>query len=181
MMKLSTTPSSWHQVPRSRPIKLAGAAVLLLVVALGALVQSGVLAPVFWRSGTGGGSGYSFETINNGSWSAWTVTAGFADGRNIETLPSIGTVRVSLFASRQQAAQGSDPMDELNVGAGGQFGFGVTLERRSCIVSVISSGQVMTELNVGVPVLLSVSTPLGTKTVPEMLSVQCDRINTSGR
>jgi hypothetical protein len=173
MMNLSTSPRPWYRSAR-RPAMLAGGAALLLVVVFGALVQSGVLAPVFWRSGVSSGPLYSSESINNGSWRAWSVTASFASGGSEESLASLGTLRVNLFASGYLAVKDSKPMHQITVGAGGQFGIGINLERRSCYVESLPAGKVINEINAEIPVLLNVSTPLGTRTITETVPVECD-------
>jgi hypothetical protein len=168
------------------PRRRAALALLFAILVFGALVQGGVLAPHLTGGAPEGGGpappgNYTYSSVNNESWRAWTVTdIHLGDGRDTESFAGGGTLRLTLYPNGLAASQQADPVDEVTVEPGQQFGIGVDLEHRYC-TQVIPPGtrdpqqyaQERPFQETGVPIFLAVATPLGTRTITESIVISC--------
>jgi len=157
---------------RGRPWHLAAGAVLVAVVAFGATIQGGILAPQFHTVGGAGVNGVQFASVQNTSWRSWTVTSvHFADRLSTRTMLDGRTLELSLHQGRTVPRIGPDSAS-LVVGPGQQFSVGLSNASRVCHYplpvgarNVQRQERLSLSYQVPIPVAITVETPFGPRSV----------------
>jgi len=162
-MEQSLTPRVLAPSIAARRWRVAACVALLSVVMFGALVQAGILAPALGSHSGGVEGGVGYVSIDNQSPRAWTVIARFPNGTDVERFEG-GTLRVILDRTEREGVP-ANPAGQLTVQPGQQFVVYVTLHHVRC---PSDKTQVPNP-----PVVLRVATPIGTKTIPESITVSC--------
>jgi hypothetical protein len=168
-----------------------GATGLLVLVAFGALLQAGVLAPKLHNASSGGGGpladGGSFygNILQNVSWPSWTVTGVHLSGkRTTQTLRGGGTVEVGL-APGTIFGPGSPPvpplqMPRLTVRPGQEFSV-VLFHHQRCpappsfanIAAAQSWQRAHPQPTFDVKAYIDLGTALGQQTITTTFHVSC--------
>jgi len=148
-----------------RQWQFAAGAVLVAVVAFGATIQSGILAPQFHTVGGAGINGVQFESVQNTSWRSWTVTSvHFADRPSTRTMLDGRTLELSLHQGRIVPRIGPDSTS-LVVGPGQQFSVGLSNASRVCHYPLRVFARDLQRQQrlalIPIPVVITVATPFG--------------------
>jgi hypothetical protein len=146
--------------------------VLVAVVAFGATIQSGILAPQFHSVGDAGINGAQFDSVQNTSWRSWTVTSvHFADRRSTQAILDGRTLELSLHQGPLTGDLGPG-LASLVVAPGHQFSVRLSNASRVCHYPLSStSGDVQRYVRsllshqLPIPVVITVETPFGTKNI----------------
>jgi|HubBroStandDraft_1064217.scaffolds.fasta_scaffold30344_4 hypothetical protein len=153
---------------RRRPSRLVAGCALFAALALGGLVQAGVLAPVIRGGSEGGGNGSYFVSMSNQSWVAFTVReVRFSGGGVSRTLPGGGSATLALYPTPALAAGGTGAVQSVTVGGDQSFGLGIKLRKPGCEASTGPAAATKLTIEFGV------STPLGTRDVEAAITVAC--------
>lgn len=168
-----------------------GAAGLIVVVAFGALLQGGVLAPKLHETSGGGGGPlpdgryFSASTLRNVSWAAWTVTGVhvsghgnsrvFADGSDVK----IGVMPGNAFGPTVPPGP-QVLVPKLTVRPGDEFAVVLFYQQRcpapSSFANIAGAQDWLRthpQYSVAVKATIDVATALGNQTTTTTLYVSC--------
>ncbi len=151
---------------------LAAGAVLVAVVAFGATIQGGILAPQFHTVGGAGINGVQFESVQNTSWRSWTVTGvHFADRPSTRTILDGRTLELSLHQGRIVPRIGPESAS-LVVGPGKQFSVGLSNASRVCHYPLAGGAgdlqrqeRLLLSHQIPIPVVITVETVFGPRSI----------------
>jgi hypothetical protein len=161
--------------------RVAAAVAFLAVTIFGALSQGGFLVPKFYASGGGVSGGSIFNTLQNVSWRSWTVTGiQLADKRAESSLRDVKIVRLSLY-NESQFPYSEPPVHRLTVGPSQTFSVDLVEKITGCsppppVTTVAAMDRYLSSPKNhphDIPAVVTVSTPLGTRTIGTTFSFSC--------
>jgi hypothetical protein len=161
--------------------RVAAAVAFLVVIVFGALSQGGVLAPQFRVSGGGVSGGSISNSLQNVSWRSWTVTGiHLADRRSALALRDLKIIRLSLY-KQSDLPYSEPPVQRLTVGPGQIFSVNLLEKLKGCssppnITSVTAMDRYLISPKnheTDIPAIITVTTPLGTRTVDTTFTFSC--------
>jgi hypothetical protein len=161
--------------------RVAASVVFLTVVIFGALSQGGFLTPRFRDSGGGVAGGSITNSIQNVSWRSWTVTGvHLANKESTLRLRDLRIVRLSLYRGPATPYSGA-PVPRLTVGPGQVFTVDLVEKLDDCspppnLKTAAATDRYFSSPEnhvTDVPAVVTVSTPLGTRTVGTTFTFSC--------
>ena len=171
-----------------RLLHASGVVGLLVVTIFGALSQAGILVPRFRLSGTGGGetsaSTVVSNTLENVSPRSWKVTSiHLTNQGSTLTLPDVHIIRLGLQRQDPEpSANFPGTMQQRLTVAPGQYFNANLVEKQSDCPSQVTVHSQAEALRLAksarnhqhsIPAVLTVSTPLGTRTVGTTFTINC--------